>query len=321
MQVSTDSWSPEALRITFEVVQATIPSPWWYADVTVYNLDPETIANVMTTTKVKLSAGFQTGPAKSSIIWDGPVLQVLLDEEDVVNTRVTFHCVYNPIVMANPVAFSIGPYASQAKLLTKMAQNIGLPPMENTQNNATLSEYAYAALNAKQYPRGNTVFHTFGKYLDTVSSDQNLTTFRKANAAYMTEIGNVSDGLTTPKADYTYALPNPPGTTATGLPDGTTQSIIGTPQQTPQGVIFTVLLDPRLMVTLPVQVVQLAGNLLISQQVIEVGAFQNPVTTLQFVVQVRHVGDSRGNDWYTEVTGCSTVFAANLLSGLLSATS
>jgi hypothetical protein len=322
LTVSTNAWEPESLRITFEIVQSTIPSPWWYADIVVYNLSQETINNiVLAATKVRLKAGFQTGPALSSVVWDGPIFQVLLDEENVIDTRVTLHCVANPISMANPVAFSIGPYAQQAQLLTQMAGNIGLPPMENSQNTATLSEHAQAALTAKQYPRGNTVFHTMGDYLDIVSSDQNLSTFRKGNAAYMTEIGNIGSGLATPAPDLIYALPTPIGTVASGLPAGTTQSIIGTPRQTPQGIIFTVLLDPRLKVTLPVQVVQLAGNLLITQQVIQVGQFQNPLNTLQFVVQVRHVGDSRGNDWYTEVTGCSTTFASNLLDGLLSATS
>jgi hypothetical protein len=320
--VSTNAWEPEALRITFEVLQATIPSSWWYADIVVYNLKQETIKNfILTATNVKLSAGFQTGPAKSTVIWDARVFQVLIDEENVVDTRVTFHCVANPVAMANPVAFSIGPSAAQAQLLTKMAGNIGLPPMENSQNTATLSEHAQAALMAKQYPRGNTVFHTFGQYLDIASNDQNLTTWRKGNAAYMTELGNVARGLSTPTADLTYALPNPVGTTSSGLPAGTTQTIIGTPRQTPQGVIFTVLLDPRLQVKLPVQVVQLVGNLTITQQTIQVGQNQSTLNTLQFVVQVRHVGDSRGNDWYTEVTGCSTTFASNLLTGLLSATS
>ncbi len=322
LTVSTDAWEPEALRITFEVLESNIPSPWWYADIVVYNLALDTINTViMSATSVRLKAGFQTGPALSSVIWDGPIFQVLLDEENVVDTRVTLHCVANPIAMANPVAFSIGPYASQAQLLTKMAANIGLPPMENTQNTATLSAHAYAALTAKQYPRGNTVFHTMGKYLDIVSSDQNLTTYRKSNAAYMTELGNVGGGLSAPSPNYVYALPNPPGTSASGLPPGTSQTIIGTPTQTQQGIIFTVLLDPRLKVTLPVQVVQLAGNLLINQQVVQVGQMQNPLNTTQFVVQVRHMGDSRGNDWYTEVTGCSTTFAANLLNGLYSATS
>lgn len=319
--VSTNSWEPEAIRITFEVLQATVPSSWWFADIVIYNFNETTINSVLAATSVRLKAGFQSGPASSSVIWDGPILQVLLDEENVVDTRVTLHCVASPVTMANPIAFAVGDYASQADLLSKMAGNIGLPPMENSQNTATLSTHAQTALTAKQYPRGNTVFHTFGQYLDVVSTDQNLTTWRKGNAAYMSELGNVAGGLSTPTADYIYALPNPTGTTAVGLPPGTTQSIIGTPRQTQQGIIFTVLLDPRLMVTLPVQVVQLAGNLTITQQAIQVGQMQNVLNTLQFVVQVRHVGDSRGNDWYTEVTGCSTTFASNLLTGLLSATS
>jgi hypothetical protein len=32
-----------------------------------------------------------------------------------------------------------------------------------------------------------------------------------------------------------------------------------------------------------------------------------------FVSQVRHVGDSRGNDWHTEVVGWSTGYAEKLL--------
>src|SRR5580693_1286360 len=78
--LTCDAWEPEALRITFEVQQSTVSNPWWFADISVYNLNTQTIQNaLLNAVWVTLEAGFQYGPSKSSIIWDGPVLQTLLD--------------------------------------------------------------------------------------------------------------------------------------------------------------------------------------------------------------------------------------------------
>lgn len=318
--ISTNSWGPEALRITFEVLQSTIQSPWWFADIVVYNLDPTDIASIAyNAVKVTLKAGFQTGPTRSAVIWDGPIFQVLLDQENVVDTRVTLHCVSNPLVMEEMTAFSMGTYASQAQVIAKMAANIGLPPIDFV--SGTMNQTASDATNAKQYPRGNTIFGKLGKQLDLVAGDQNLTTFRNGQNAYMTSF---SDGTTVPAPDFIYAPPNPPNTPVSStLPSGTTQSIIGTPRQFPEGVIFTVLLDPRLQVQLPILVVRLVGTL-VTQQTRQIGgSFVTPLNDnlVFFVSQVRHIGDSRGNDWYTEVTGYNTTYGTSLIDGVFAATS
>jgi hypothetical protein len=318
--ISTNSWEPESLRITFEVLQSTIPSPWWFADIVIYNMDPVDIASIAyNAVKVTLKAGFQTGPNLSAVIWDGPVFQVLLDQEQVVDTRVTLHCVSNPLVMENVTAFSVGQFASQAQVIAKMAAQIGLPPID--QASGTLNPVASQLLNTKRYPRGNTVFGKLGKQLDLVAGDQNLQTFRNGSKAYMTSFG---DGTISPTPDLIYAPPNPPNTQSSStLPSGTTQSIIGTPRQFPEGVIFTVLLDPRLQVQLPVLVVRLVGTL-VTQQVRQIGgSFITPLNNnlVFFVGQVRHTGDSRGNDWQTEVTGYNTTYGASLLDGIFSASS
>lgn len=318
--ISTNAWEPESLRITFEVLQSTIQSPWWFADIIVYNMDAADVAEVaLNAIKVTLSAGFQTGPSQSTIIWDGPVFQVLLDQENVVDTRVTLHCVSNPLVMENVVSFSVGKSASQAQVIANMAKQIGLPPIDQAQG--TMNSVASTALNAKTYPRGNTVFGKLGKQLDLVAGDQNLTTYRNGQQAYMT---TYSDGTTSPTPNLIYAPPNPPNTpTSSTLPSGTTQSIIGTPRQFPEGVIFTVLLDPRLQVQLPVLVVRLVGTL-VSQAVRQIGgSFVTPLSSnlVFFVGQVRHVGDSRGNDWYTEVTGYNTTYGKSLVDGIFNANS
>lgn len=317
--ISTDAWEPEALRITFEVQSATVNSPWWYADISIYNLSTATIqAIIFNAAWVTLSAGFQTGPTLSGVIWDGPILQVLYDLENVVDQRITLHCQANPFVNSGGiVSFSIGKGSTQADLLSKAAKAINLPDISQTQG--TLSPYAQQALDQKSYPRGNTVFGRIGNFTELISGDQFLQTFRDGYKMYMTDLGQPN---VTPDPDFTFCPPNPLGNTP--VPAGTTPTVIGTPRQTPQGVIFTVLLDPRLKIKLPFQVVSLVRTLP-SQIAIapDINSAGNVVTPLDadltfFLSQVKHVGDSRGNDWYTEVTGYNPRYGQNLLNGIYS---
>jgi hypothetical protein len=313
--ISTNIWEPEALHITFEVLQSTFPEPWWYADIVIYNLDVTEIQNaVYNARKVILSAGFQTGPTSSKVIWSGPVFQVVYERENVVDQKITLHCAANPYVMNNVIAFSMGVYSTQADLLVKAAGAINLQPLASSGTTATLSPYAAKVLKETQYPRGNTVFGKTSRYLSQLADDHFMATYRDSTSAYMTEI---SDGKSVPDPDYVFCPPQPPDQ-VWNVPAGTTPTIIGTPHQFPQGVIFTVLLDPRLQVKVPIQVVQLAC-VLPSQLTVNPDPssdFTAPFNTLRFFVgQVKHVGDSRGNDWYTEVTGYATTYAADLLNG------
>jgi hypothetical protein len=68
---------PETLRATFEVLESSVNSPWWFAQVTVCNLDDPTTQNLLfDAVWLTLEAGYQTGPNVSTVIWDGPVLPV-----------------------------------------------------------------------------------------------------------------------------------------------------------------------------------------------------------------------------------------------------
>ena len=138
------------------------------------------------------------------------------------------------------------------------------------------------------------------------------------NQAYFTQLdaGKV-------KPDITYASPLPPDYVS-GIPDkSVTRSVIGVPKQTPFGVIFRVFLDPRLKVQVPPLLIQLDVQV-ISQ--IKVPYPLTPFLPLdqsrQFVVaQVKHVGDSRGQEWSTEVTGYMRGYCQNLLKGIFLSTS
>ena len=312
------TWEPEPLRITFDVMQAMNTQPLWYADISIYNLTDTTVQNLLlTATSCVLKAGFMTGPNQWSTIWDGPVFQAIYTRENVVDQKVTLHCIASPspIINDNIVAFSLGPYASQARLLATMAQETGQVPISNAQG--TAGPVADQRLNATQYPRGNTVFGRTSKFIAQLADSNFLQSWHDGKQAYISEVTNGTIG--TP--DLIYAPPYPPGSipATQDLPPGTTQSIIGTPQQVQQGVVFTVLLDPRLRVGLPPQLVQLVRLKTISALTYTPtpdSDFPTPLSAnlLFYVSQVRHVGDSRGNDWHTEVTGWSTAYAQTLLN-------
>ena len=312
--VTSNSWEPGALRMTFDVLQAMNSSPFWYADISIYNLNDQTAQNILlNATWATLKAGFQTGPNIYSTIWDGPVFQTLFTREAVVDQKTTLHCVANPFVMDNITAFATGPFSSQAQLVSKMASQIGLPPL--TTGQGTLGTAASTRLNAVQYPRGNTVFGKVAKYLQQVADSNFIQQWQDGQQAYISE---VDTGNRTPA--YVYSPPFPPGYTgqSLGLPNNTYETIIGTPQQIQQGVIFTVLLDPRLKVQLPPLLVQLVRTQV--TQLERTPSVNSELPTaltsnlLFFVAQVRHTGDTRGNEWQTEVTGWSTAYAQTLLS-------
>lgn len=315
--IGSDAWEPHALRVTFDVLQAMNSSPIWYADISVYNLTSEEAQNtLLNATWAELSAGFQTGPNKSSVIWSGPVFQTIYTRENVVDQKVTLHCVANPFVMDSIVSFAVGPYSSQAQLVARMAADVDLPPITTAQG--TLGAAAAQRLAAVQYPRGNTVFGKTSKYFSQIADSNFLQSWHDGQQAYMSE---VDTGKRTP--DLIYAPPLPPGYSpqTLGFPPGTTTSIIGTPEQIQQGVIFTVLLDPRLKVNLPPLIVQLVRTQYTQQ--VYTPTINGPLPTalssnlLFFASQVRHTGDTRDNTWQTEVTGYSTAYAQALL-GLFS---
>lgn len=311
--VGSDAFQPEALRVTFEVVQAMNTEPIWYADINIYNLDEQTAQNIaLNATWATLSAGFQFGPQLSAIIWDGPVFQVLFTKENVVDQKLTLHCVANPLLLDSIVSFAIGPFSSQQQLVARMIAGANLPPVNVGQG--TQGTVAAQRMQAVQYPRGNTVFGKVSKFMTQIADSDFLQTWNDGKQAYISE---VQSGQVTPS--LIYAPPFPPGyiSQPSDQPPGTNNSVVGTPQQIQQGVIFTVLLDPRLKVALPPLLVQLVRTQ-ITQLQRTPGINSELPTGLTsnltfFVGQIRHSGDTRGNDWHTEVTGWSTAYGQTLL--------
>jgi len=317
--VGSNRFQPEALRVTFEIQQSMNSAPLWYADISVYNLDDQTAQNLLVNaTWVTLKAGFQFGPQLSSIIWDGPVFQPIYTRENVVDQKLTLHCIALPGALSDTISFSMGQFSSQLQLIQRMIaeNNAGANPSPLV---VKLGQVARQRMLATQYPRGNTVFGKVSKFLTQVSDSNQVQAWNDGQQAYISE---VASGVITPSLIYSPAFPPGGVENSNGLPPSVNQSIVGTPQQIQQGVIFTVLLDPRLKVNLPPQLVQLVRTN-ITQLAYEPSVNSKLPTLLAtadssnltfYVSQVRHTGDTRGNDWQTEVIGFSTIYAQTLLN-------
>ena len=312
--ITSNSWEPGALRMTFEVVQSTLSSPYWFADIKIYNLNDTSIQNIMNgATWVTLKAGFQTSPGLYSAIWSGPVFQATRTREAVVDDIITLHCVATPNATYAIVNLATGPGTTQATLFNRMAAAVGL--------SISYGQQASTALASVSYPRGRGTFGKPMKYMAQIADSHFMSAWHDGQQAYVDAVQNPA---TVPALIY-EPVPGPGASTQVTQPAaGVTQSIIGTPQQIPQGVMFTVLLDSRLTVQLPPLLVQLQ-NTIINQLTTSpapnssLGAPILPGSLTFLVSQVRHTGDTRGNDWQTEVTGYSTAYATSVLDGIFAA--
>jgi len=312
-KLSCEAWEPEALRVTFDVLETTLPAQMWFADITIYNVnEAEMLDCLWNASWIELEAGFQKGPNKSSLIWGGPVLQVMFDRENVVDFKITFNSIGGvQFWQDNFINASNGAMSSQYQIVSNMiTQTHG-----NVKDN--IGPVAAEKLKAKQYPRGRTLFGSTAKYLAQIAQDNGLSQWIAQNQAYMSELDS---GVNMTPA-ITYGPPFPPGYKSTASEKNVTRSILGVPKMFQYGTIFTVLLDPRLAVVVPPLLVRIDKTVITQFKLIPL--VNLPVALDQnlnlIAAQVRHYGDTRGNDWCTEVTGYTRGYAQKLLLQVLNA--
>ena len=285
---SASSFEPEALRATFDVCQFGYAA-WWYGEIVIYNLDgrsrsssqnalQNTTQKVLTEgTRVVVSAGYQQGD-HYGVVFDGKIFQAFVERENVNDYKTILHCVAGKdVVVNNIMAFTLDGNPSQADVAIQAA----------TQAPTKLSLQLMEKMGQTTLPRGKTVFSNPSTYFDQLANDNKAVWFYDGTKAFMSD-------FTIPEPDAYVYTPN------TGL--------IGTPIQTQDGVQFRVLLDPRLRVKLnPVQVkLDMTSMIFLKAQIDQLPSPLD-MNGVYVVGAVRHFGDTRGDAWYTDVTGYTTV--------------
>jgi hypothetical protein len=305
--LASDSFEPNALRVTFDIYQIAF-QVYWYADIVIYNLDEliteQFLSASMQSLQVVVSAGYQNGAY--GVIWSGPVFQALFDRENVVDFRTNLHCILGLQTDARNFVNQTFPAGmTQTGLITEIAKSAFTKiPVDKLSS----------SISPSKLPRAKAVFGKPGKYFSEIATDNGMTWWLSQKGLTM---GGLNDDDIPSTPSLTFSPPvenaaNMAGNAPTNLTNGV---IIGTPQQTQFGVAFRVLLDPRVQVNKPFVVVKIDNSQIrvLRQQISANDSRGYPRLLDQdgiyIVGAVRFIGDSRGNDWYADIEGYTSTLS------------
>lgn len=271
---------PEA-KVTFDINYPGYQG-WAFSEFTIYNPNTETEKKIINEgSRVYFHAGYsdeETG--KYGLIFSGTVFQAMYTREGVTDYKLTLLCMDGErLFKDNMVAFSmIEGYRHQTLVnaIATRARN----PIEVGKVTSKVEDVPL--------PRGVTVFGSPDHYL------------RQAMRYNNTQMFMVNEKLNI------MHLSDPPQGDCIAI--GPDSGLIGAPTQVDYGVSFRSLLNPELVIAYPPKWVKLdMSGVNIVQKKAVMGS-ENPVPMIPEdgyfkVGGVRHCGDTRGDTWYTDVTG------------------
>jgi hypothetical protein len=152
-------------------------------------------------------------------------------------------------------------------------------------------------LKSTVLPRGVTVFGSPYDEIDNIA-DEN-------NCQWWVNEDGLSMGTADEIQDSAQALVYTP-----------TTGIVGTPRQTQEGVELRVLLDPRVVISRVRQQIKIDQSS-IRARAVQVGQYQAILDAdgTYAVYGIHHYGDTRGNNWYTEIIGLTTAIGKLAMLG------
>ncbi len=273
-----DALDLSELRFSFVVKRGDFQTPN-SARIRVYNMNPDTMARVQKEFKrVVLQAGYE---GNYGLIFDGTVVQTRRGRTSQVDTHLD-------ITAADGDAAYNFAYVSTTLAAGSTAQDHFNVAAQAMAKHGVGVGYT-AGLQSNPLPRGKVMFGMARDFMRGVA--------RATQTTWSIQDGKI---VVIPETSY---MPGeiPVINSDTGL--------IGLPVQTQNGINFRVLLNPNIKIGTLVQldnkaVQQFEYSLSVQQQA------QNQRTALEsklqtdgfyYVMWAEHQGDTRGNDWYTDV--------------------
>jgi len=263
------------LRCTFRIEKIGAKQTSNYGDISIYNLAADTQADIVKFgMRVVVEAGYQDG--EYGKIFDGNIFQPLWDRENVVDNVLTLHC-FDGETELNRNFITMTVQASHDQ------RTDVLHIMDNARNKFAKGQIT-EEIDTTKMPRGKVFFGCPKKYFREISNANN------SQWSFVDReliIGNLTN---IPQSEALVISPE------TGL--------VGTPQQTQDGVEFRSLLNPSIKIQYPPLQVKI-DNSAIRQQKIMLGQLQTRLDQdgFYYVASVIHSGDTRGDDWFTDVVG------------------
>jgi hypothetical protein len=278
---------------------------WWNADVTIYNLNPRTEQKILSLVQgdmVTISAGYKKYFTRDGcVIFKGRVFQVMWERENVVDFRVTIRCLVGLIEdKRHPIVLDSVPGQTQATIVKNMAK---AAHMQLDMDAAAEKKLSQVAL-----PRGQAHFGPIGDDVQRIAKENGLFAWIDAERLNIHDLARDPKDPKQLQPDVVYVPPGTKVTSGDTSKDGLIfPTLIGTPQQIQEGVGFTVLMDSRLKLGSLVKLDMTA----IRQLPYQMGVIPSVLdqSGMYIVVGLVYIGDTRGNEWYTEVTAVSTNWA------------
>jgi hypothetical protein len=273
------------LRCTFKVNKNIQMQPN-LSEITIYNLNVNTENTIIQEgNEIILEAGYE-GENQYGMIFRGQIIQPIRDKEDNVTYRLKLTSLDGDAFLNYAI---VGDTYIRGQTKRDM--------IENLTSRATISSELGSIsenLSNQQLTRGKVVFGLARDYLRQIAQFEQASFYVEDGKAHIVKMDDIPNGETIELSP------------ASGL--------IGTPVQAEYGVQFKSLLNPRIKIGTLVHIdnslvreAQFTPNLsLIGQQAT---LPNNPFRQLDSdgiykVISLDHIGDTRGDPWYTE---CNTV--------------
>jgi hypothetical protein len=282
----------KSLRVTFNIQRFgwVVPN---FSEICIYNIGPALEGWVIKSgMRVMVEAGYVGSTRSFGVIYNAPIFQPLWEREDYVTFKLTLRCVdAMDIIYKNHVKTVGSVLSNQKTAIQQMASearvSFQIKSMSDNLENNTLAR-----------PK---VF--FGKpiwYLRRYAQQSGST------------VSAIDENV------YLERAQDPIPIDATSVPLELSPGeggLIGAPQQTQNGITFTSLLNPQIDVFRPKPMLIKLKNKYIRQAALTPPAEQFSILDPQGIYKilgVTHVGDTRGQDWYSHVVAIDQSMAGAL---------
>lgn len=278
------------LRIKFNIKRSDVQTPN-IAEIRVYNLKEETAQQIEKEfSRVTLQAGYEQN---FGVIFQGNVKQVLRGREDATTTFLDI------IAGDGDLSYNF------AIVNTTLAAGVGQAEQVNAAIGAMTSTGGVAAGNVGEFPteklpRGKVMYGNAREYLSQVSKNSSKTWSIQDEKVQMVPLTSYLPGEVVEL------------TSKTGL--------IGTPIQNTDGINIKCLLNPKLKVSSRVKI----NNKDIARLKIDFSQPGSPANIpapinndgVYYILVIEYQGDTRGNEWYCNLTCINMSIATNPLNAV-----
>lgn len=252
------------------------------SEITIYNLSAESEnAIIKQGQKIVIEAGYEGG--LYGRIFEGNILQPLRYKEDETTYALTLYSL-------DGNRYILYSFINQTLVAGQTSRDVA----EACASRATIPiEIGSISdnFNTDPLPRAKVLFGMSRDYMNQIANQN--------NAAFSVQDGKAEFNTLEDQSTTIFKL-----SPETGL--------LGTPQQIENGISFKCLLNPQITIGTAVQI----DNSLIRAQHYETGTVIRQLDNdgIYKVYNIKHVGDTRGNDWYTE---CEAVAQAGLIPAMM----